>query len=444
MIRSAFGALLFLAPWLMAPAARGDDWPQWLGPERDGIWRETGIVESFPAGGPQVRWRAPVAAGYSGPAVANGRVYVFDHVLAPGATKPKNEFARVDIPGTERLLCLTAADGKLLWKHEYDCPYKVSYPLGPRCTPQIHEGRVYALGSEGNLTCLDADSGQQIWTKELKKDYGVKTPMWGFAAHPLIDGQKLICMVGGKGTTVVALNKDTGKEIWRALTAREPGYCPPMIYEAGGKRQLIAWHAEAVNGLDPETGQVYWSQPLATYSGMAISTPRKRGDSLFLTGYPQSAMMLRLHAEAPAADVAWKGDKKTGLYSVFGTPFFDDGYVYGASADGKLVCIKADTGARLWESAAPNNGKKAPSGDPFLVKNGDRFFVVTEKGDLIIAKLSPKGYEEVSRAHLLEPTATAFGREVVWSHPAFANRCVYARNDKEIICVRLAAQPGSN
>jgi outer membrane protein assembly factor BamB len=124
---------------------------------------------------------------------------------------------------------------------------------------------------------------------------------------------------------------------------------------------------------------------------------------------------------------------------VFATPFVEGGYIYGSDADGKLCCIKADTGERIWQTQELTGGKKAPSADVFIIKNGERFFLATEKGDLIIAKLSPKGYQEISRTHLLQPTAEAWNRDVVWSHPAFAHRCVYARNDKEIVCASLAS-----
>src|SRR5438094_3334310 len=219
-----------------------DDWPQWLGPQRDGVWRETGILEKFPADGPKVRWRTAIGGGYTGPAVARDHVYLMDRQLAPGTSNPSDPFARGEIPGSERVLCLNEADGRILWKHEYDCPYAVSYPAGPRATPTVHAGKVYALGTEGNLFCLDATSGKEFWSHDFKKDYGVKTPMWGFAGHPLIDGKKLICLVGGEGSVAVAFDKDSGKELWRALSAKEPGYCPPMIYEFAGKRQLILWH----------------------------------------------------------------------------------------------------------------------------------------------------------------------------------------------------------
>lgn len=440
-------ALGVLIGGFVSATARADDWPQWLGPQRDGIWRETGIVDKFPADGPKVRWRTPIAGGYAGPAVAGGRVYVMDRILAKGAENPADPFnLKQAIPGQERVLCLNEADGKIVWTHAYDCPYRFSFAYGPRTTPVIADGKVYTLGAEGNLLCLDATDGKVEWSHDFKKDFAAKTPLWGHASHPLVDGSKLICVVGGAGAVVVAFDKDTGKELWRALSAKEPGYCPPMIYEAGGKRQLIVWDSDAVNSLNPDTGEVYWSQPMETYMAMAIAAPRKEGDSLFLTGVMGHSMLLRLNADKPGATVSWHGTPKTSLSAVFSTPFFEDGYLYGNNGGrtgDSLVCVKADTGARVWETMKPNKGANLPSGDSFIVKNGDRFFLFTEQGDLIIAKLSPKGYDEVSRAHLLEPTtptnAQFKNRHVVWSHPAFANRSIYARNDKEIICVSLAA-----
>ena len=250
-------ALLLLGPHSL----RADDWPQWLGPQRDSVWRETGILQTFPAGGPPICWRTPVGGGYSGPAVAEGRVYLMDRQLDKGVNNPADPFKRGVIPGSERVLCLDQATGKILWHHDYDAPYTMSYPAGPRATPLVSGGKVYTLGAEGNLFCLDAQSGAVVWSHDFKADYGVPTPLWGFSANPLLDGNRLICVVGGTNTTAVAFNKDDGKEIWRALTAKEPGYCPPVIFTAGGKRQLIVWHPESVNSLDPETGKTYWSVP---------------------------------------------------------------------------------------------------------------------------------------------------------------------------------------
>src|SRR5262249_33957962 len=159
--------------------------------------------------------------------------------------------------------------------------------------------------------------------------------------------------------------------------------CPPTIVEAGGKRQLIAWHAQAINSLDPETGQVYWSHPLETYAGMAIPTPRKLGDTVFFTAAQNTAGMLKLAPHKPAAQVVWSNNKlQAAMHSVFSTPVYEDGHLYGCTNEGELVCLKADTGERVWGTFAPNNNQKLRSGDLFLVKNGDRFFLFTEKGDL--------------------------------------------------------------
>lgn len=423
-----------------------DDWPQWLGPQRDAVWRESGIIEKFPTNGPPVRWRASIAGGYAGPVVANGRVYVADRRLAQGTSNPADPFDRGVIRGGERVLCLSEADGQVLWKYEYECPYTISYPAGPRVAPLVSQGKVYTLGAEGNLFCLDATDGKVLWSHEFKKDYGIKAPMWGFAGHPLLDGNRLICLVGGAGSTAVAFDKDTGKELWRALSAEEPGYSSPVIYEAGGTRQLILWHPEAANALDPETGAVYWSVPFKSRAGMTLATPRKLGDQLFFTAFYSGSLMLRLDSAKPAAAVAWRTLKvnekdTTHLNAVMCTPFLEDGYIYGVCSYGQLRCLKMETGERVWETfQATTSGEAVRWANAFIVKNGDRFFLFNEKGDLIIAKLSPRGYEEISRAHLLEPTNKDCGRFVVWSHPAFANRHVYARNDREIICADLALQ----
>jgi len=431
----------------MVSGLPADDWPQWMGPQRDGVWRETGIVEKFPARGLKVRWRTPIGGGYTGPAVAGDRVYVMDRRLGNGASNPGNAFDRTKIPGTERVLCLNEADGKILWQHEYDCPYEMSYAAGPRATPVVSGGKVYALGAEGNLLCLDAVSGKVLWAHDFKAEYHASTPMWGFAGHPLLDGQKLICLAGGPGSVAVAFDKDTGKELWRALSAREPGYCPPTIITAGGTRQLILWHPQAVNSLDPETGKVFWSYPWEIKAGLSIPTPRQAGDLLFLTSFYTSSHCFRLNASKPDATLLWEGksfsERKTDtLHSIISTPFIEDGYIYGVCSYGQLRCLKLETGERVWETlaATTNDNKEMRWATAFIIKNGDRFFLPNEKGDLIIAKLSPKGYEEISRTHLIDPTNTDPRRAVVWSHPAFAHRCVYARNDKEIVCASLAAE----
>ena len=433
--------LLLLAPSLL----RADDWPQWLGPQRDAVWRETGILKKFPEGGPTVRWRTPIGGGYTGPAVAEGRVYVLDRQLAAGATNPGNAFARGEIPGTERVLCLDEATGQILWQHRYDCPYTISYAAGPRATPLVADGKVYTLGAEGNLCCLDAAKGTVLWSREFKKDFDTRTPTWGFAGHPLLDGDRLICLVGGPGSVAVAFDKNTGRELWRALSAREPGYCPPTMITAGGTRQVIIWHPESVNSLNPETGALYWSHPWTIRSGLSLATPRQSGDLLLFSSFYNSSRCFRLDPAKPAAELLWQGQRNSEkntdtLHSLMSTPFLEDGHIYGVCSYGQLRGLKLETGERLWETLAATtpDGREMRWANAFIIKNGDRFFLANEKGDLIIARLTPAGYEEISRTHLLDPTNSDPRRSVVWSHPAFAQRCVFARNDREIVCISLA------
>jgi outer membrane protein assembly factor BamB len=451
-IGSLLGAFCFLS------AAAADDWPQWLGPQRDGIWREKGIIEKFPSGGLKPRWSADIGSGYAGPAVAGGKVFVFDRLLAEGAKNPDNPFKTTPVPGKERLLCLDEKTGKERWKHEYDCEYQLSYAAGPRTTPLVQGEKVWTLGAMGDLFCVEADNGKVVWSKDLKKEYGAPVQMWGFSSSPLIDGDRLICLVGGKDSLVVAFDKNTGKEIWKSLTATGQGYSSPLIISAGGKRQLIVWEPAALHSLDPETGKEYWSEPVRSQSGMSICTPRLDGDKLLVSSFYNGSMMMKLDKDAPAATALWKGkgrgelpNQTAGLHSVMPTPFIRDGYIYGVCSHGELRCLNEETGERVWENLEATTKDKKPVrwANAFLtpVEGTDRCFLFNELGDLILARLSPKGYEEISRAHIIEPTtpmaAFGMGREpvfpVVWSHPAYADRCIFVRNDGKLVCVSLAA-----
>jgi outer membrane protein assembly factor BamB len=439
------GAAMVVVP----PGTFGADWPQWLGEDREGVWRETGLLKRFPIHGPKVLWRAPLGAGNSGPAVANGRVYVMDRQPALGADRKRVPAKKRQTPGRERLVCLRAADGKPVWEHAYDCPYSIAYQSGPRITPLVHKGRVYTLGAMGDLDCLDAATGALRWHKNLAKAYQATPPAWGWAASPLVDGDLLYCLVGGKGSAIVAFNKDSGKEVWKALTTEEIGYSPPILIQAGGKRQLIVWHSESINGLDPATGRVYWAQPYPTQGeperpAPTIAQVRHWGDLLFLTSYYHGPLMLKLAADRPAVTVLWKDKTKRrtrpiGLHCLMCTPVIKDGYIYGVCANGELRCCDVQTGKQLWETYAVVGGKKTDCGTAFLVPQGDRFVLFNDHGELILANLTPKGYAEIDRARIVEPSEFSRGRQVVWAHPAFANRCVYARNNKEIVCVSLAA-----
>jgi outer membrane protein assembly factor BamB len=457
MMRNLRFLLVLLVLPLAAVTVWADDWPQWLGPQRDGVWRETGILDKFPSGGPKVRWRVPIGGGYAGPAVANGKVIVIDRVLAKGEKDPDNPFTPAKSAGEERVLCLSEKDGHILWTHSYPCKYEISYPCGPRCTPVVKDGKVYTLGAMGNLNCLDIDKGTVIWSKDFKKDYQAPTPTWGFAANPLLDGDKLICLVGGPGSEVVAFDKNTGKEVWKSLSIKnaEIGYCPPMIFQVGKTRQLIIWDPQAVHGLNPETGAEYWSEKFFSKANLTIPTPRLAGDKLLLTCFYNGSMLLQLDQEKPAAKVVWKGmgrgeapSQTDGLHAIMCTPFIKDGYIYGVCSYGELRCLKLDTGERVWQDLRATGSQKEPIerwANAFIIPQGERYFLFNEKGDLIMAKLTPQGYEELDRAHIIDPTGQLSAdrgkpRLIVWSYPAFANKSVYVRSDKEIVCVSLAAE----
>jgi outer membrane protein assembly factor BamB len=291
-------AVAFLLTCAAVPVAVADDWPQWMGPRRDNIWSESGLLEKFPAGGPKVLWRTPVAYGFAGPAVAEGRVFVMDMVTDENLKV--DNFARKEFTGTERVLCLDEKTGKELWKHEYPVTYTMSYPGGPRCTPAVDGGKVYALGAEGQLMCLSAATGAVVWEKNLPKEYGAKSSLWGYASHPLVDGEKLICIVGGEGSHAVAFNKETGEEIWRALTSPDQGYSPPTIIEAAGVRQLILARPEAITSVNPETGAEYWSVPYQADGGCVVMSPVQAGDYLFVGGH-QNKSPLRMAASSTAS-----------------------------------------------------------------------------------------------------------------------------------------------
>jgi outer membrane protein assembly factor BamB len=409
---------------------RADNWPQWMGPKRDNVWREEGLLEKFPQGGPRVVWRVPVAGGYAGPAVADGKVFVCDYVTV--ANVKVDNFDRKEFTGIERVQCLDEATGKQKWHYDYPVKYTVSYPAGPRCTPVV---------DGDNLICFQADSGKIVWQKDLPKEYHTKTALWGYASHPLIDGKKLICIAGGEGTHAVALDKNSGAEIWRSSQAKEQGYSPPTIIQVGDKRQLLLARPGALSAVDPETGREYWSVPYDATSGSIIMSPVRSAQYVYIGGYSNKSLLVALADDGSSAELVWRDKSQHGLSPINVQPFVTEEAMYGFDQNGRLYAVELPSGKRLWETTEPVSKRPAANGTAFIVRQGDkgdRYWLFNDSGDLIIARLALKGYEEIDRAHLIEPTNTAFGRDVVWCMPAFANRRMYVRNDSECICVDLA------
>ncbi|HUY37056.1 MAG TPA: PQQ-binding-like beta-propeller repeat protein [Pirellulales bacterium] len=421
------------------PTAMADDWPQWRGPNRDGVWRETGLLEKFP--GPQIklRWRAPISSGYSGPTVADGRVYVTDRVIEPNPT--------------ERVHCFDWQSGEKLWSHEYNCPYKgVGYEAGPRASVTIDDGRALALGAMGNLFCFDAAKGDVLWERDLNTQYKTRMPIWGIAASPLVEQGLVIVQIGGAdGACLVAFDVKTGEERWRALDDAA-SYASPIMVEQAGRRVLVCWTGAHVVGLDPLSGQVHWQQPFQpTRMVISIATPVSAGGRLFVSSFYDGSLMLRLKADELTAEQVWRrlgpDEKKTdALHSIISTPLLKGDCVYGVDSYGELRCLDANTGDRLWESLEPmrGTGKPGPKIRWFtihMVENADKVWMFNERGEMLITKLSPDGYEEISRARLIEPTTVQLNQRggVCWAHPAYAYRHVFARNDSELVAADLSA-----
>ena len=420
---------------------RADDWPEIQGRGRRNVWTDDGILDRFPTNGLKIRWRTPIRAGYAGPAVAGGRVFVSD-------------YEKTDTDQVERVVCLDEQSGQVLWTFENrDVKYGVlSYGYGPRATPTVDGELVFALGAAGDLYCLDVGSGKLQWKINYPSDLKAKLPTWGFAGHPLLDGQRLICLVGaGSNATVVALDKATGRESWRAVSSKGgPGYSAPILIHAGGVDQLIQWHGGGVSSLNPTTGQIYWETP---YEGrdMLIATPVRQGDLLFFTAFFDGSMMLKLADNKPDARLLWRGNSHSeiqtdGLHSTLSTPVIKDGYVYGVCSYGQLRCLDVQTGARVWETQEVTR-ENARWASAFITRQGDRFWINNDRGELIIAQLSPRGYHEIDRTQLIAPTTPPGNKRekgvVNWVLPAYANRHIVIRNDREIIRASLEKAPAA-
>ena len=409
------------------------DWPQWRGPGRDGVWTETGLIERFESDRLPVKWRAEVGSGYCGPTVADGRVFVTDRVTAP---EPQ-----------ERVHCLDARAGQRLWSYAYDCRYqKVQYQAGPRAAVTVNEGRAYSLGTMGHLHCFDAASGQVLWRHDCRAEYEARVPIWGIASAPLVEGDLLIAQIGAKDNgCLMAFDKASGRERWRALDDGV-SYAAPIVIEQAGRRVLVCITGQRVVGLDPMTGRLFWELPFAPRRMViTIATPVFDGEHLMATSFYDGSLLLKVHADKLAVEELWRrrgaSERDTdALHCCISTPWILGEHIYGVDSYGQLRCLDVKTGDRIWEdlTATP----KERWSNIHMVRNGEKIWMFNERGELIISRLSPKGFHEISRAKLIDPTTDQLDLRggVCWSHPAFAGRCVYARNDREIVCADLSAR----
>lgn len=418
--------------------AQADDWPQWRGPNRDGTWNESGILDKLPAE-PKVKWRTPIGTGYSGPTVANGKVYVMDRMTKPDPI--------------ERVLCFDSESGKLVWKHEYPSEYRIGYTAGPRASVTVVDGLALSHGAMGQLICFDATDGKIKWEIDLNKKYSIQSrdrnknrmPIWGMTCSPFVYKGKAIVQVGAKDAGVIAFDLRSGDVAWQSTDDRGQ-YSSPVLTKQGDRDVLICWTGESVTGLDPNNGDVFWSIPWKpTRMPIGCASPIVKDHHVFCTSFYDGAMLIRLNSEKPEAEMVWHkigpNEKQTeALHSIISTPVWIDDHIYGVDSYGEFRCLEAQSGKRIWEdqTAVP----RARWSTIHFVQNSEKTWMFNERGELIIGLLTPKGFKENSRTKIIEPTKTQLNRRggVCWSHPAFALKCVFARNDNELVCVDLSGK----
>ena len=410
----------------------GDEWPDWRGPSRDGTWNEKGVMKRFDFDEFEIKWSVPVSTGYSGPTIQDGRVYLTDRLTKPGQA--------------ERVLCFDAENGDEIWTYTYDCEYVgVGYPAGPRASVIIEGPYAYSLGTMGNLFCFDKENGGVIWSKDLNEEYRIRMPIWGIASAPIIVDDNIILIIGGEENAgVVALDKKNGKEVWRNLQD-EAGYSAPLLVEQAGRKVLVVWTAANIAGLDPDNGKVYWIHEFIPRNmPINISTPVLYKNYLFFSSFYDGSILIELDEKELKSSVVWrrigKDERNTdALHACISTPVILNDYIYGVDSYGELRCLDLLTGDRIWENLTAVN--KARWGNIHFVQNDDLTYMFNEHGELIIARLSELGYNEISRAKLIEPTTAQLNRSgvgVTWAHPGFANKHVFIRSDSELVCADLS------
>jgi outer membrane protein assembly factor BamB len=388
------------------------DWPQWRGATRNSVAQLEGLPDRLPETLP-IRWRRPIGGGYGGIAVHTGRVYVQDRQKGPQEV--------------ERILCLDAATGRTLWEQAYPVSYgKLDYGNGPRATPTVAGDRVYANGALGHLHCLDAATGQVLWSRDTVKDFHGRVPTWGHSCSPLVDGARVIVQPGGTpDACLVAFEAATGKEIWHSLADR-PGYSSPVVFSGSDWRHLVYWTAENLVALEPATGKVLWKVPFGPIDyDVAISDPVFDAGVALVSNYWTGSKAVRLDGRGLNPQVVWEGKQLSLLMS---TPLVRNGHAYALDRHRGLKCIELATGKVKWEGEHVTPRGSNPQAS--LVWVWDKALIQNEKGELLLANLSPESYRGLGKAAVLGG--------LVWAHPAYADGCVFARNDEEIVCVRLA------
>lgn len=406
------------------------DWNQWRGPDRKAIWYNGPEIETLHANSVRQIWEVEVGPGYSGPTNSKGRVYLMDYM-----------------DGNERVLCFDTKNGKELWSFSYPVAYGVGYPTGPRASVQIFGELAYSFGTMGHLFCFEAETGKVVWKLNAIEKYHSRIPVWGLASNPILVEDKLIVQLGGKeGACIVALQKENGTEVWRALDD-EASYSAPILIEQAGKDVVLFWTGGRFTGLDPEDGSIYWSIPFKPRKSlMNISTPVYDPPFLFHSAFFDGSYLLKLDQETTSAELVYhrhgQDERNTdALHCCISTPILQDGYIYGIDSYGETRCLELETGERVWEdqTLVP----RARWANVHLIRQNDRVWGFNEKGEILLGRFTPEGYEDLGRVKVIDPVQVSPNPRngVNWSHPAFSGNRIYVRSDSKLVCVEINIHP---
>jgi outer membrane protein assembly factor BamB len=388
---------------------RAADWPQLLGPSRDGHSTETKLFWDWPASGPTIAWKKDVGTGWAGPVVAGGKLIVFHRV-----------------EDDEVVDCLDPAGGKAIWTFKYPSKYRddFNFDNGPRATPTIADGKIFTLGANGDLHALDLATGSKLWARNILTDYKASKGFFGVACSPLYVGGKLLVNVGGKGAGVVAFDPANGKELWKA-TDDEASYSSPTVADILGKPAAVFLTRAGLKIFEPGTGKVLYEFPWRPRINASVNaaTPLVLKDEIFLTvSYSTGAVLLK--TKGAEVDEVWSNDKS--LSCQYSTPVLVGDYLYGVHGrsdvgTAQLRCVEWKTGVVKW--SVPNFGVST------LIAVDGGLLALTESGDLVRCEASPEKYQERARASILgKPTRAV---------PALADGRFFARDGSKLVCVKL-------
>jgi outer membrane protein assembly factor BamB len=416
---SRFWVVLVLLVY--GPRALAADWPQWLGPHRDGSTSETVAPWTQP---PRVLWRRHVGEGNSSPVVAGGRVFLH--------TKLKDK-------PVEDVTAYDAESGNALWRTAYERgSFTSPYGNGPRATPAVAGGKVYAHGISGILTCLDATSGSKVWQVDTWKEFKTPHLLFGASCSPLVLSGRVFLMVGGKGSGVVAFEKEKGEIVWKMLDDG-PSYSSPIAFGTGGKQQIVFLTQAGLVSLEPAAGKEFWRFPFRDALLESSTTPLRTGNMLVASAITLGSAGLRLESKdgEPAAALHWRNPALTSYFSTPVAVGKDQFYMVTGTnplsvlnplakkkPSATLNCVATESGKVLWQR--PNVGTYHAS----LLRTGDnKLLMLEEAGNLVLLDPNPKEYRELARARVCGHT---------WAHPALANGRLYIRDEQELICLQLS------